>query len=345
MSGVEISGREDELEQLGRIVSDAVAGEGWLVFLTSPTGGGKSTLVEALTARVDAGELGELEALRFVCMLSTPYGPFLELLSDLASRDRKRILAARARSILKVTAPLALKAIPAVGELAAAGFTELMKSAESGASMDAISTQIAEALERIAAEESPLLVILDEANLIDEGSCEVVRRFIAEGVPDHLVLLLAFDPQRVPDGHPLRQLRSDAMLGRHGVDIQLEPLDESDVAEMMRGRWGGQPHPLLAAWLVERCGGNAAFVVAFLRALEDTQVVHRVADGVELDGTLDRGPDGWLIGGALAGAVVPASLKQLAELQAAVLGPEDRTLLQEASIRVSSSRAASSSRC
>jgi tetratricopeptide (TPR) repeat protein len=331
--GVEIRGRDEELEQLGRIVTDAVAGQGRLVFLTSPTGGGKSTLIAALRERVDRGDLGELEALRFVCMPSTPYGPFLELLSDLTGRDRKRILAARARSIVTATAPLVLKAIPAVGELAAAGFTELMKMAESGPSMDAVSTQIADALERIAADESPLLVILDEAHQIDDGSCEVVRRFVAEGVPDRLVLLLAFDPQRLPDGHPLRQIHSDAMLAGQGVDVQLEPLDESDVAEMMRPRWGGEPHPLLAAWLVERCGGNAAFVVAFLRALEDTQVVRRDADGVELDGTLERGPDGWVIGGALAGAVVPASLKQLAELQAAVLPADERTLLQEASIQ------------
>ena len=333
MPGVEIFGREEELDQLGSIVADAVAGEGRLVFLTSPTGGGKSTLITALRERVDADELGEVEALRFVCAPSTPYGPFLELLSDLAGRDRRRIVAARAKSILIATAPLVLKAIPAFGELAAAGFTELMKSAESGATMDAVSTQIVEALERIADEESPLLVMLDEAHLIDEGSGEVVRRFVAEGVPDHLVLVLSFDPQRVPDGHPLRQLRSDAMLGRFGVDIKLAPLDEADVAEMMRGRWGDQPHPLLAAWVVDRCGGNAAFVVAFLRALEDAQVVRRVEGGVELDGVLDRTPDGWVIGGTLAGAVVPASLKQLAALQAAVLGPDERSLLQEASIQ------------
>jgi hypothetical protein len=333
MSGVEIFGREDELQQLGRIVAGAVAGDGRLVFLTSPTGGGKSTLIAALRERVEADELGEVEALRFVCAPSTPYGPFLELLSDLAGRDRKRIVAARAKSILTATAPLVLKAIPAFGELAAAGFTELMKSAEGGATMDAVSTQIAEALERIADEESPLLVILDEAHLIDEGSCEVVRRFVAEGVPNHLALVLSFDPQRVPDGHALRQLRSDAMLGRFGVDMKLAPLDESDVAEMMAGRWGAPPHPLLAAWVVDRCGGNAAFIVAFLRALEDAQVVRRVDGGAELDGTLDRTPDGWVIGGALAGAVVPASLKQLAALQAAVLGPDERSLLQEASIQ------------
>jgi len=122
MSGVEICGREDELEQLGRIVSDTVAGEGRLVFLTSPTGGGKSTLVEALTARVDAGELGELEALRFVCMLSTPYGPFLELLSDLASRDRKRILAARARSIHDDGAdPTATMRSPSIAKVTSGG--------------------------------------------------------------------------------------------------------------------------------------------------------------------------------------------------------------------------------
>ncbi|MGZ8782966.1 MAG: ATP-binding protein, partial [Gaiellaceae bacterium] len=333
MAGVEICGREEELERLCRVVTAAVAGEGRLVWLTSPTGGGKSTLIGAFLARADAGELGELEALRYVCMPSTPYGPFLELLADLAGRDRKRIVGARVRAIIEGIAPLVLRAIPVAGEVAAAGFTALVQGAAGAVSQDAVSTQIGDALEKIAAEESSLLVVFDEAHLLDEGSCEVLRRFVAKGMPDRLILLLAFDPQRVPAGHPLPQLRSDAVLTQYGVDMPLAPLDEADVAELVRGRWGGQPHPLLAAWLVERCGGNAAFVAAFLRALDDAKVVRRTEEGVELDGTLARSDDDWEIGGALADAVAPESLRQLAELQAQLLGPDDRKLLQGASIQ------------
>src|SRR5262245_60308723 len=101
-----ISGRTEEFDHLARTVAGAVAGEGRLVFLTSPTGGGKSTLTKALLEQAEAGELGELEALRFVCMTSTPYGPFLELLADLSGRDRKRIVAKKALDIVKATAPL-----------------------------------------------------------------------------------------------------------------------------------------------------------------------------------------------------------------------------------------------
>jgi tetratricopeptide (TPR) repeat protein len=333
ISGVEICGREEELERLSSVVTNAMAGEGRFVCLTSPTGAGKTTLIEAVLARAEAGELGELEALRFMCQRSTPYGPFIELLSDLSGRDRKRVVAKNVWAIIKGTAPILLHAIPVAGELAAAGFTALVQGAGSGASQDAVSTQIGEALEKIAAEESPLLVVLDEAHLLDDCSCDVLRRFIAMGVPDRLVLLLAFDPQRIPAGHPLPQLRSDAVLTQYGLEIPLDPLDESDVAEMIRGRWGAQPHRLLAAWLVERCSGNAAFVAAFLRAFEDAGVVRRTEAGVELDGTLERVGDDWDIGGALEAAAAPASLTQVAELQRKLLAPDEQTLLQAASIQ------------
>jgi tetratricopeptide (TPR) repeat protein len=102
---------------------------------------------------------------------------------------------------------------------------------------------------------------------------------------------------------------------------------------MLLAAWGSEPHPLLAAWLVERCSGNPAFVAAFMRALEDAGVVRRTPSGAELDGTLTRGADGWEIGGSLAAAVVPASLQQLAELQTASLEPAHRALLQGASVQ------------
>ena len=332
MGAIDSSGRSDELKQLADVVAAAPAGKGALVFLTGPTGGGKSTLIKALRARVEAGELGELEALAFVCQPSTPYGPFLELLGDLARRNRGKIVASKALAILEGTAPLVLKALPG-GELAAAGFTALMKTFESGATMDAVSTQVAEALERIAGEESPLLVILDEAHLLDEGSCEVVRRFVAEGMPPRLVLLLAYDPQRLPPDHALPELRRDAMLGQDGVDVPLAPLEEAGVEAIMRGRWDAVPHPLLAAWLVERSGGSAAWVDRFLAALESAGVVRRSETGVELDGTIARDDQGWQLGGALAGAVVPASLRQLAEIEAELLEEQEQELLRNASIQ------------
>ena len=333
MPGVEICGRESEFERLSTVIAGAVAGEGRLVCLTAPTGGGKSTLIDALRARADAGELGEVVALRYVCMPSTPYGPFLELLADLAGRDKKRLFAERAFAIIKGTAPLLLKAIPVAGELAAEGFTQFMKAAESGASQDAVSTQIAEALEKISADVTPLLVIFDEAHLLDEGSCEVLRRFVATRVPDRVAVLLAFDPQRIPPGHQLPQLRIDAGMTKYGVEIPLEPLDETGVAEMIRGRWGDQPHPLLAAWLVERCSGNTAFVAGFLRAFDETGIVRRTEAGVELDGSLERTDEGWELDGAFLKAAAPESLTQLAELQRKLLTPDEQEVLQEASIQ------------
>ena len=333
MPNDQIAGRERERTQLESAVARAVEGRAEIVFLEGPTGSGKTTVLSALRARIDAGELGEVEAVRLICSPMTPYGPFLELLADLARRDRKRILAKRALAIFKSTAPLVLQAIPTVGGVTATLFTEWLKSAEAGASVDAVPKQISDALRRLAEEESPLVVILDEAHLLDEGSSAVLGRIVSEGELGRLLFVLSFDPQRLPAGHPLPRLQGDAGLAGLGRAVRLLPLEEHDVAAMLRAVWGSEPHPLLATWLVERCSGNAAFVAAFLRALEDAGVVRKTGTGAELVGTLERGPGGWEIGGALVAAVVPASLQQLAELQTASLEPEHRALLQEASIQ------------
>ena len=329
----QIAGRDRERTQLEGAVERAVAGRAELVFLEGPTGSGKSTLLTALRGRVDSGELGEVEAVRLICAPTTPYGPFLELLSDLARRDRKRIVAKRALDIFKSTAPLVLQAIPTVGGAAATVFTEWLKSAEAGASVDAVPKQISDALRRLTDEESPLVVILDEAHLLDEGSSAVLGRILSEGELGRLLFVISFDPQRLPAGHSLPRLQADAGLAGLSRTIRVPPLEEPDVAAMLRGFWGNEPHPLLAAWLVERCSGNAAFVAAFIRALDDAGVVSTSGTEAQLGGTLERGPGGWEIGGALVAAVVPASLQQLAELQAGSLEPEHQTLLQGASIQ------------
>ncbi len=273
----QIAGRERERAQLEGAVQRAVAGRAELVFLEGPTGSGKSTLLTELCGRIEADELGETEVVRLICTPSTPYGPFLELLSDLARRDRKRIVAKRALDILKSTAPLVLQVIPTVGGVAATVFTEWLKSAEAGASVDAVPKQISDALRRLTDEESPLVVAFDEAHLLDEGSSAVLGRIVSEGKLGRLLFVISFDAQRLPAGHPLPRLQVDAGLAGLSRTIRMLPLEEADVAAMLRAAWGNEPHPLLAAWLVERCSGNAAFVAAFIRALEDSGVVRRPA--------------------------------------------------------------------
>ena len=335
-------GRDEELGSLVEAARAAAGGRGAIVFLDGPTGSGKSFLLKGLGDAV--AELGEDERPDLVSVLcyetsaGNPLGPFGEVLRALTSRERRGDRAKRALEVVGQVAPPIVELIPVIGKLAALG----VKTAADlgvyalGGNHDAqqaeLAVDVALALRGIAAD-TPIVVVVDDAQWIDAASTEVVAR-LAQGPEEHpLLLVVAYDGTLVPDTHPLARAKA-ATAGRDDVrTLRLDALAEPEIASFLVERYGSVPDERLAAWLSERTGGSPLFLTRLLETLEGQAVLREENGAWALDGAIAGGPGDWRLGGALAAAETPETLLELLRPRVADLADDERALLETGAVQ------------
>ncbi|MFJ4690341.1 LuxR C-terminal-related transcriptional regulator [Streptomyces sp. NPDC088766] len=149
------------------------------------------------------------------------------------------------------------------------------------------------------------LLLVDDAQLLDDDSAAVVHQLAVRGRTRLLVLVA--DGASAPDA--VARLRSGDLLPR----LALEPLPREDVAQLLAAVAGAGPEPLTVNRLHRLAGGDLGLLRDLLDALRDRERLDRVPDGQE-----------WRWRGPVP--VTPA----LRERAAAVLGrsrPEEREVL------------------
>ncbi len=332
-------GREEELASLAASASAAGAGRGEIVFLDGATGSGKSFLLKALGEELAEAERPDVvSVLCYETSAGNPLGPFGEVLRALTSRERRGDKAKRALEVVGQVAPPIVELIPVIGKLAALGVktaADLGVYALGGsheAQQTELAVDVALALRGIAAD-TPVVVIVDDAQWIDSASTEVIAR-LAESPEAHpLLLVVAYDGNLVPDTHPLARVKA-ATAGRSGVrTMELAALGEEGIAAFLTERYGSVPGERLAAWLDDRTGGSPLFLSRFLDTLEAQGVLREANGAWTLDGSIAGAPGDWRLGGALAGAETPGTLLELLRPRVADLADEDRALLETGAVQ------------
>ncbi|MGE5691300.1 MAG: ATP-binding protein [Pseudomonadota bacterium] len=335
-----VIGRERELDVLSTAAADAAAGRGCVVFLAGPTGSGKSSLLKAAAARIEASET-EADVVRALCYQAgtgNPLGPFLELLATLANEQRRGERAKRVLELVGQVAPPLVGLIPVVGSVAAAGVkaaSDLGVYALGGSHEEQqlqLAADVATALRRIAADRA-LVLVIDDAHWIDAPSTEVVVRLAAEAEEHALAVVLSYDPELVGDTHPLALLRA-TILGRTSVrDLKLEELSASAVDDLLVARYGALPARRLGTWLHDRTHGNLLFLEQYLLTLEEQGLLRQVDGHWSLDGGIEGTPGEWRLLGRLATVGTPDTLLEVLRPRLGDLTPEEVALLEAASVQ------------
>nr|AFI64500.1 Wt3.1c [Streptomyces sp. WT3] len=125
-----------------------------------------------------------------------------------------------------------------------------------------------------AAHRHPLVIVLDDAQLIDDASGLALRGLVQSLASSPVLWLLARRP--VP-ARPLAQHALDWVIDHAAVRLSLSPLDDGAVAELATGILGAAPDESVLGW-TDRCGGNPWLVENLLKALlQAGQVV--IVDG------------------------------------------------------------------
>jgi DNA-binding SARP family transcriptional activator len=298
-------GRRDELSRLGALTNQAAQGQGSVLLLTAPAGGGKTRLVQ------EFARIAHVTLLMGRCYESTrhlPYHPWLEILTGQLNRVDESHLAQFPRFWLEQLAwllpPLATRLDLTVTPPTAEGEAEQLWLAM--AHLLFAPTE---------PESDPVLLFVDDLQWADEASLHLFHFLALRVVERPFLLIGAFREEEASEASDLPALLSD--LQRADLPLSqwhLPPLSPAAIAELTAERWyqlppGYRPH--VTDLLARATGGNPFFL---------TELLHELAHAADLPPQMPV-PDSVqeLVGRRLR--QLPGSSRQVIEALAVIDAP------------------------
>ncbi len=312
-----IVGRAKELATLEDVVARVRAGTRAVVFASGPAGIGKTTLVDALLDRVRSSGDALIARGQSVEQYGAgePYLPVLEAWGRLVREGGGEALVA----LLRVHAPTWLAQLPG---LLGDEEREALQRRTVDATRERMLREMAELLEAVAATR-PLVLVLEDLHWSDLSTLELVAYLAQRRAPARLLVVGTYRPtEAMRSDHPLRAITQELQARRCADEIRLAPLARPAVAEYLRGRLtGGEIDDELVQQIHGRTEGHPLFLVNVV----DFALRNRLIT--------DESRHWALRGGAAALASgVPDSLRQMIERQVETLGPDERQVLEAASV-------------
>ena len=306
-------GRDGELEQLREALGRAASGHGQVVAIVGEPGVGKSRLVWEVTHSHRVHGWLILEAGSVSYGKATPYLPVVDLLRGyLQIGDRDEPRAIREKVIGK------LLALDRALEPALPAFLALLDVPVEDRRWEALTRperrqRTIDALKRLLLRESqvqPLLVVFEDLHWIDAETQAVLDRLVESLPTARLLLLVNYRPEY-----------------RHGWggktyyrQLRLDPLAPENATALLETLLGGDAglEPLKRL-LLARTEGNPFFLEESVRSLVD-------------DGVLAGERGGYRLVKAPETVHVPATVQAILAARIDRLPPEDKALLQTASV-------------
>src|SRR5262245_41708260 len=308
-------GREAELGRLHQWLGKALGGERQTVFVTGEPGIGKTTIVEAFLRQIVTEE--KVWVGRGQCIehygAGEAYMPVLEALGRLCRAPEGEQLI----DVLNRYAPTWLVQLPAL--LKADDFERLQRKVQ-GATRERMLREMAEAVEILTAER-PLILCLEDLHWSDVSTLELLSVLARRRETARLLVLGTYRPvEMLGNGHPLRAVKQELQLHQQCKELRLGFLTEPNVAAYLTSRFAAGVHShaslqRLARAIHQRTEGNPLFMV-------------NVVDYLSAQGVLGAAGETR----PTVQIEVPESIQQLIEKQLDRLSPEERRVLEVASV-------------
>jgi DNA-binding CsgD family transcriptional regulator len=174
-----------------------------------------------------------------------PYQPFGEAFSDLADAERDQL--AERFPALKPLLPWPSPA-PGPGVERAELFASVV------AALDSLS------------DEQPVLLVIEDAHWADASTRHLIRYVLAQGFHGSVHVVVSYRSDDLHRRHPLREALTEWVRLPHVRRIELEPLADAQVVDLVRARAEGDLPPDEVRAVVQRAGGNAFYVEELLDA-------------------------------------------------------------------------------
>ena len=305
-------GRERELEVLDRDL-DKARSELCAIDLAAEPGMGKSRLLHEFRQRIGKDRAFILSGSCSPDGQQTPFLPFIEVIrgsfrvsaseaeKDIAQKLKVGLTALGLHSPRNLGLLLHLLGLK-VPDDALVGLDGLLI----GLRTRELLQQLLEARARL----SPVVMIIEDLHWIDSVSKELLGKIVASEAKLRLLLLTT----RRPDYSP-PWLDSTVV-----TKLLLEPLPIGDIRTLIRARPGVEALPESFAWQVaEKAEGNPLFAEEIASFLSERGLVRTTTGKLDFDATV-------------VATALPASVQSFLAARVDRLAPNDRALLQAASV-------------
>jgi DNA-binding winged helix-turn-helix (wHTH) protein/predicted ATPase len=313
-----VLGRETELAKLRGWVDRALGGERQVIFVTGEPGIGKTTIVNAMSQDVAAATEG-LWMARGQCLEQYGAGEAYLPVLDGFSRLGRAPGGERITEVLRRHAPAWLLQLPS---LISSADRETLERQVGGATRERMLREIADAVEVLTATD-PLILVLEDLHWSDRSTLDLVAFLARRRDPARLLIIGTYRPVEVILGdHPLKGVKRE--LQAHGLchELPLEYLTEEAVIQYLASKFPRfQLSRRLARSIHRRTDGNPLFMVNLVDYLIDEQILVESQGRWQLKG--ERGE---------IDTDVPENIKQLIEKQIERLSPDERMVLEGASV-------------
>jgi DNA-binding winged helix-turn-helix (wHTH) protein/tetratricopeptide (TPR) repeat protein len=271
-------GRAKPLRELQALLQRAIGGEPQAVFVSGEPGIGKTAFVQALV--LQARHIAGLIVAQGHCIEGfagrEPYFPVLEALRQLCSGPTR---AATVRILTEVAPGWAAQ----IAELRTEQRVPI-DVARSGMVREG-----ANLFEGLAAER-PLLLILEDLHWADYATVDLLSALCRRRSATRLMLVATYRTEELSfSRHPLRQMAHDLAVRKYCQEIELGPLPEKAIAEILAGGPDGVPaSEEFTKFVDERSGGNPLFIELILEFLQQRDMAERVGTRWRLLAPIDK---------------------------------------------------------
>jgi DNA-binding winged helix-turn-helix (wHTH) protein/tetratricopeptide (TPR) repeat protein len=310
-------GRESVLADLDRYLTTALGGRRQVVFVAGEAGIGKTSLVDAFQRANEAIRgiaVGRGQAVEGFGG-KEPYYPLFEAVGQLARGPSRALVV----DTIATHAPTWLIQFPFLirPEQKATLQREIL-----GATRERMVREFCEALE-VLTETVPLALVLEDLHWVDHSTLDVISAIARRREPARLLVLGTFRPaDLILFESPLKALKHDLLLHRLSHEVELERLQEYDVADYVAAEFSPGNLPLGFATVIHRrSDGNPLFMTAMLDHLVQRSVLVQASGRWQMAGRLEE-LDPW----------VPETLKQMLDLQLQHASDAEQQLLKCASV-------------